>query len=74
MIKEITQHTDLPAGTPIVARATRGMEHYLTEGKTYIAINGLEDGIFPDRPFVSVIDDNGERIDTHASRFVLISE
>lgn len=46
----------------------------LTEGKVYECLYGLEDGIFEDRPFVSVIGDNGKEVGAHASRFELVKE
>jgi len=52
----------------IVAKGVRGLS-YLTTGKTYIAINGKEDGIFEDRPFVTIEGDDGKRHSCHLSRF-----
>ena len=56
-------------GTEIIARGTRDL-CYLTAGSTYIAINGKEDGIFSDRPFVTIKADDGKRHCCHLSRFV----
>ena len=46
----------------------------LTEGKIYTCLNGLEDGIFEDRPFVTVIGDKGREVTCHASRFTVVEE
>lgn len=44
----------------------------LTEGKIYTCLYGLEDGIFANRPFVTVINDNGKEVGAHASRFEVV--
>lgn len=49
----------------------RSDDHSLTENKEYVCINGLEEGIFPDRPYVSVVDNRNIVIKCHASRFKL---
>ena len=41
----------------------------LTEGKVYEALYGWEEGIFENRPFVSVIDDTGKQYSCHLVRF-----
>lgn len=40
-----------------------------TEGKVYIALHGVEWGIFIDRPYVTVHDDSGRTVCLHLSRF-----
>ena len=50
------------------ATGVRGLFN-LTEGKIYTSLKGIEEGIFIDRPFVSLIDDNGKPFSCHASRF-----
>lgn len=52
----------------ITAYGTRGMRN-LTAGKEYVCINGTEAGLFPGRPYVSVIDDDGKLYSCHQSRF-----
>lgn len=54
----------------ITAQGIRGVEDHLTQDKIYTALHGLEEGIFSNRPFVTVIDDNGKTFSCHASRFV----
>lgn len=54
----------------IGARTVGGM---LTDGKVYTALNGIEPGIFKDRPFVTVIDDYGRVSSWHLSRFEIVS-
>lgn len=44
----------------------------LTEGKVYECLYGLEEGIFEDRPFVTVIGDTGKEVSAHASRFEVV--
>ena len=45
----------------------------LTDGKVYATLNGIEPGIFENRPFVTVIDDFGKKSSWHASRFEIVS-
>ena len=45
-----------------------------TVGKQYTTIRGIEEGIFEDRPYVTVIDDNGKEHSCHAARFKIIGE
>ncbi len=45
--------------------------HNLTEGKKYQCLYGIEPGIFEDRPYITVIGDNGKKVSAHAYRFVL---
>ena len=56
-------------GSPIVAIGTRDVRD-LTRGAAYTAINGREDGIFEDRPFVTVETDDGKIRSFHLSRFM----
>lgn len=53
-----------------------GVRNYdgLTYKKEYVTINGVEGGIFEDRPFVTVIDDNNKIHSCHLSRFEIIEE
>lgn len=55
-------------GSQIVAVGTRDIRE-LTAGKVYTALKGKEEGIFEDRPFVHVIDDNGKKYCCHLARF-----
>jgi hypothetical protein len=56
------------AGEEVICTGARGVR-ILTNGKRYTAINGLEEGIFPDRPYITVITDNGMEGSYHAARF-----
>ena len=49
------------AGDKIKCRTSVGY-YTLTEGKFYECLYGLEEGIFSDRPFVTVIGDNGKEV------------
>ena len=57
-------------GTELIAVGTRGLTN-LTLNKVYIALYGAEPGIFPNSPYVSVIDDAGKQYSCHLSRFKL---
>ena len=46
----------------------------LTTGKHYETLNGIEAGIFVDRPYVTLIDDAGSKQSMHASRFKIVKE
>lgn len=59
----------LKAGDVVVCTGNRGVEHELTNGKEYIAIHGLEPGLLPYRPLITVIEDGGDRAVYHAHRF-----
>ena len=52
----------------IIAVGTRGLTN-LTNGREYTALNGIEPGILPSRPYVTVVDDEGKVYSCHASRF-----
>ena len=63
-------------GTPIfkpneemIAIGTRGIEHLITKDKKYTCLYGNEKRIFPDRPYVSIISNEGKQVSMHASRF-----
>lgn len=56
--------------TKVKAVGTRGLTN-LTYGKEYELLHGIEPGMVPTRPFVTVIDDNGKEFHCHASRFML---
>ena len=57
----------------IEAVGVRGLRD-LTTGKHYETIKGIEAGIFDDRPFVTIINDAGNRQSMHAKRFKIIKE
>ena len=61
------------AGDKIKCRTSVGY-YTLTECKVYECLYVLEDGIFSDRPFVTVIGDNGKEVGAHASRFEVVEE
>lgn len=47
----------------------------LTKDNCYTTINGIEEGIFEDSPYVSIIGDNGKLIKgIHANRFEIVKE
>lgn len=46
----------------------------LTTGKHYETLKGIEEGIFDDSPFVTIIDDAGNKQSMHADRFKIIKE
>ena len=46
----------------------------LTTGKHYETINGIEGGIFADSPYITLIDDDGNKQSMHAARFNIIKE
>lgn len=46
-----------------------GAEYWLTMGKTYTVIKDEEPGIFQSRPFVTVLNDEGNPYVCHADRF-----
>ena len=50
-----------------------GIQHHLTQGKQYIALEDTEPGIFSSRPFLTVVSDNGEKYTSWESRFDLVS-
>ena len=66
----LTHKSKLDVGQTIRCVGDRGLDG-LTAGKNYQAINGLEGGLFYDRPYVTVVGDYGKPILCHASRFVL---
>ncbi len=57
----------------VKAKAVRDIRE-LTTDKEYETIDGIEAGIFYDRPFVSVIGDYGKIVVCHLSRFEIIKE
>jgi hypothetical protein len=57
----------------IKAIGVRGIKE-LTENKVYEALYGIEEGIFPDRPFVTVINDYNREFSCHLCRFEIIDE
>lgn len=56
------------------AVGVRDIYHHLTANKIYTTLYGIEEGIFKDRPFVTVIDDNGKKYSCHYDRFIDITE
>lgn len=68
-METITYKDTVIRGQPITCVSPTGLRARLTTGKVYIALHGLEEGIFSSRPFVTVIDDDGEPATAHASRF-----
>lgn len=54
----------------IVAIGTEGTNNNLTKFKEYKAIHGLEEGMFKNRPFITVMGDYGKPFSCHASRFI----
>lgn len=46
----------------------------LTKDKVYTTLEGIEAGIFEDRPLVSFIGDDGKNHQAHASRFEIVEE
>ena len=46
----------------------------LTTGKHYETLNGIEGGIFEGSPYVSLINDAGNKQSMHAARFKIIKE
>lgn len=55
----------------VIAVGTRKVN--LTLGKAYKVKNGLEKGIFPNSPYVTVVNDEGDEVIYHASRFIKVS-
>lgn len=53
-------------------RCIRPEDYALLYGNVYVALEGKEDGIFSDRPYVTVLDERGRRTQCHASRFELV--
>lgn len=55
----------------LIAKYVDGYRNELTEGKIYITLEGIEEGVFPDRPYVTFIGDDNKEHSCHASRFVM---
>jgi hypothetical protein len=55
-------------GSRIVARGVRNYPN-LTVGRVYTALNGREAGLLANRPFVTVVGDNGKKLSCHLERF-----
>ena len=64
----ITHNDTLEAGEEIICIDGED-RRFLTNGKRYRAVNGLQEGIFPNQPYVTVIADHGAQEVYHASRF-----
>ena len=63
------------AGTPLIAvLSIEDVSHVLTTGETYHALGPLIEGLFQDRPHVSVVGDNGRPIVCYLSRFTLVED
>lgn len=57
-------------GQHLIAVNTHGVELYLTYGKTYVALTDTQEGIFSDRPYITVEPlGGGKKYSAHASRF-----
>lgn len=57
----------------IEAVGVRGLRDMRT-GAHYETLEGIEEGIFDNRPFVTIIDDAGNKQSMHANRFKIIKE
>lgn len=69
-----TQRHLVKPGMRLKATGFNGNEHAVCEGQTYEVAQVVE-GIFPDRPYVSVILPNGRKTSLwHLSRFSFIAE
>lgn len=64
----ITYNDTLEAGEEIICIGGED-RWFLTNGKRYRAVNGLQEGMFPTQPYVTVIADHGKEVVYHASRF-----
>ena len=60
--------TELETNETVIAVGTRGVN--LTLGKAYEVKWGLEEGIFPNSPYVTVVQDTGVLASYRASRFI----
>lgn len=60
--------TELETNETVIAIGTRGVN--LTLGKAYKVKAGLEKGVFPNSPYVTVVEDTGVLAGYHASRFI----
>ena len=65
---------DIKPMSELVCVRADGYEHDLTEGRVYVCLYGLEDGLFYDRPYVTVVSDKDFEISAHSSRFILREE
>ena len=61
------RQNEVHEGTALIAVGTRDVP--LTTGKVYHALFGAEEGIFRSRPFVTVVNDDGDKYSCHLSRF-----
>ena len=69
MWKQLTHNHEIEPDTTVKCRNPTG--YNITEGKLYIALYGLEAGIFEDRPLITFLDDKGVPARAHASRFAI---
>jgi hypothetical protein len=46
----------------------------LRANRIYEALTDVEEGVFPDRPFITVTGESGRRYSCHAKRFVLAEQ
>lgn len=53
-------------------RCVRPGDYDLLCGNVYVALGGKEEGILSYRPYVTVLDERGEAVQCHASRFELV--
>jgi hypothetical protein len=66
------KQVEFKQGDKLVCLGNRNYEHLLPENVVYTAVYDLEEGIFPDRPFITVTAEHlKEPVSSHASRFVL---
>lgn len=49
-------------------------ERRLTKDKIYTTLKGIEEGIFSDKPYVTIVADDGRNLSCHASRFEIVKE
>ena len=73
MSNEMTKYIDNGKQYIIEAVGVRDLRD-LTTGKQYETIKGIEAGIFDDSPFVTILDDAGNKQSMHTNRFKIIKE
>lgn len=73
MSNEMAKYVDNGKQYIIEAVGVRNLRDFTT-GKQYETIKGIEAGIFDDRPYVTILDDAGNKQSMHARRFKIIKE
>ena len=58
----------------LIATDTRDLQNRLTTGKQYVTLYGIESGLLGYKPYVTVIDNKGERLCCHYDRFMDITD